>query len=83
MEEIIKTPSSKKEMVQYSIEKISSIIGGILHLSVADHTTILHLLTDSRKIVTPEFSLFFAIKGDRRDGHEFIDSLSVREFTIL
>jgi alanine racemase len=75
MEEVLKSELSKKEMVHYSIEKIASIVGGKLHLSVNDHTTILHLLTDSRKIVTPEFSLFFAIKGDRRDGHEFIDSL--------
>ncbi|MEO5569314.1 MAG: bifunctional UDP-N-acetylmuramoyl-tripeptide:D-alanyl-D-alanine ligase/alanine racemase [Bacteroidia bacterium] len=85
MEEIINTPSSKKEMVQYPIEKISSIIVGTLHISVADHTTVFHLLTDSRKIVTPEFSLFFAIKGDRRDGHEFIDSLirtGVHNFVI-
>ena len=85
MEEILKTELPKKEMVQYSIEKIASITGGTLHQSVSDHTSILHLLTDSRKIVTPEFSLFFAIKGDRRDGHEFIDSLirlGVHNFVI-
>jgi alanine racemase len=75
MEEILKSKLPKKEMVKYSIEKISSIVSGSLHLSNPDHTDILYLLTDSRKIVTPEFSLFFAIKGDRRDGHEFIESL--------
>src|SRR5436190_24015071 len=75
MEEVLKTEPEKKETIQYSIEKISSIIGGKLHPGNSLHTTIFHLLTDSRKIVTPEFSLFFAIKGDRRDGHEFIESL--------
>jgi Alr-MurF fusion protein len=85
MEETLKTESKKKEMVQYTIEKIASIVGGTLHQSSGDHTSILHLITDSRKIVTPEFSLFFAIKGDRRDGHEFIDTLiraGVHNFVI-
>ncbi|MEP7170818.1 MAG: bifunctional UDP-N-acetylmuramoyl-tripeptide:D-alanyl-D-alanine ligase/alanine racemase, partial [Bacteroidota bacterium] len=75
----------KKQIVQYSIEKIASIVGGTVHQSVSEHAIILHLLTDSRKIITPEFSLFFAIKGDRRDGHEFIDSLirlGVHNFVI-
>lgn len=43
------------------------------------------MLTDSRKIVTAQTSLFFAIKGDRRDGHEFIPNLyesGVRNFVV-
>lgn len=75
MEEEIKTTAIKKELVNYTIENICSVVGGKLHLLDSSHTSVLHLLTDSRKIVTPEFSLFFAIKGDRRDGHEFIESL--------
>ena len=65
----------KKELATYTVERIASIIGGVLHLSDSSHTQILHLITDSRKVVTPEFSLFFAIQGDRRNGHEFIDQL--------
>jgi alanine racemase len=44
-----------------------------------------YLLTDSRQIVVPEQSIFFAIKGDRHDGHKFITTLynkGVREFVI-
>jgi Alr-MurF fusion protein len=44
-----------------------------------------YLLTDSRKIVSAANSLFFAIRGDRRDGHEFIPSLyeaGVRNFIV-
>jgi alanine racemase len=44
-----------------------------------------YLLTDSRQIVVPEQSIFFAIKGDRHDGHEFIKILydkGVREFVV-
>lgn len=33
------------------------------------------LLTDSRKLVNPESTLFFALSGPRRDGHLFIPDL--------
>ncbi|MCH5717088.1 Mur ligase family protein [Niabella hibiscisoli] len=33
------------------------------------------LLTDSRKLINPESSLFFALSGTRRDGHLFIPEL--------
>jgi alanine racemase len=44
-----------------------------------------YLLTDSRQIVVPEQSIFFAIKGERHDGHKFIKTLytrGVREFVV-
>lgn len=37
--------------------------------------SIFTLLTDSRKLVNPESSLFFALAGPRRDGHLFIPEL--------
>ncbi len=43
------------------------------------------LLTDSRQISFPEQSIFFCIKGDRHDGHQFIDELyhkGIREFVV-
>ena len=43
------------------------------------------LLTDSRFVSQPEHSLFFAIKGERHDGHVFIKELyekGVREFVV-
>ncbi len=43
------------------------------------------LLTDSRSIALPEQSVFFAIKGERHDGHQFIKQLyeaGVREFVV-
>lgn len=43
------------------------------------------LLLDSRKLSNPSQSLFFALKGDRRDGHQFIPDLykkGVRYFVI-
>lgn len=43
------------------------------------------LLTDSRFVSQPEHSIFFAIKGERHDGHAFIKNLyekGVREFVV-
>jgi Alr-MurF fusion protein len=44
-----------------------------------------HLLIDSRKVVLDKGSIFFAIEGDRYDGHQFIDELyiyGVRQFVV-
>lgn len=43
------------------------------------------LLTDSRKIVQPASSLFFALKGERRNGHLFVKDAygkGVRNFVV-
>ncbi len=43
------------------------------------------LLTDSRFISQPAQSIFFAIEGERHNGHQFIDELyqkGVREFVV-
>jgi Alr-MurF fusion protein len=37
-----------------------------------------HLLIDSRRIIFPSSSLFFALKGPRRDGHSYIADLYSR-----
>lgn len=44
-----------------------------------------YLLTDSRQISFPSQSIFFAIKGERHDGHQFLPALyasGVREFVV-
>ncbi|MBK5284658.1 MAG: bifunctional UDP-N-acetylmuramoyl-tripeptide:D-alanyl-D-alanine ligase/alanine racemase, partial [Bacteroidia bacterium] len=69
----------------YSIQDISEITHGKLHLKDAEHTEIHHLLTDSRKIISPDTSLFFAIRGVRHDGHRYIDELiksGVKNFVV-
>jgi len=43
------------------------------------------LLTDSRRLINPKASVFFAIKGEKRDGHSFIKELyekGVRDFVV-
>ncbi|MCU0379922.1 MAG: bifunctional UDP-N-acetylmuramoyl-tripeptide:D-alanyl-D-alanine ligase/alanine racemase [Chitinophagaceae bacterium] len=38
-----------------------------------------HLLTDSRKLVYPARTVFFALQSSRRDGHDFIAELYSRD----
>jgi alanine racemase len=54
----------------YTTREIASIVSG--QISGDNDPLILHLVTDSRKILDPEHSLFIAIPGERRDGHQFI-----------
>jgi alanine racemase len=60
---------------QLTLEEVQAVTGGELLLSNPSHQVISQLLTDSRKVVNAEASLFFAIKGDNHDGHEFINEL--------
>lgn len=70
--------------MNYLIENIASIVKGKL-LSQHDNATISHLLIDSRRLIFPQSSLFFALQGPRRDGHGFIEPLyakGVRNFVV-
>jgi alanine racemase len=70
----------------YSIGQVAEIVAGQLQKGRNySECQIKHLLTDSRKIINAESSLFFAIKGNRRDGHAFIPDLyqaGVRHFVV-
>jgi len=61
------------------------LLTGNYFLQDSAHAEIELLLTDSRTILDAESSLFFAIKGDRNDGHRFIEEListGVRNFVV-
>jgi Alr-MurF fusion protein len=71
-------------MVDYSLSKIAEIIGGSLSLCGND-ISIQYLLIDSRKIHQTENVLFFAISGERHDGHQYIEKLiqkGIKNFVI-
>jgi alanine racemase len=57
----------------YTIEDIALIVKGKFFSGTLKSAEIEELLTDSRKIAHPETSLFFALKGDRHDGHRYIE----------
>lgn len=72
------------EMI-YTIQKVAQAIDGTLQLNAPEKNEITSLLTDSRRILNPDTTLFFAIKGERHDGHRFIHTLfkeGVRNFII-
>ncbi len=77
-------PNKMSETI-YSIQELSTISGGTLSLKSPETIDIRNLLTDSRRYLDAEHSLFFAIKGERHDGHKFITELfgeGVRNFVI-
>ena len=70
--------------MKYFIDNIASIIKA-KWLVQHDNALIEQLLIDSRKLIFPQSSLFFALKGPRRDGHTFINQLykkGVRNFVV-
>ncbi len=67
----------------YTISKISGIINA--KLIGKEDCNIEHLLIDSRNIISTSDTLFFAISGERHDGHNFIVDLyiqGIRNFVV-
>ncbi len=67
----------------YTIEKVTTLIGARRYGDT--DTNIGFLLTDSRSLCFPEETLFFALKSDRNDGHNYIPELyrrGVRSFVV-
>ncbi|MEI6184782.1 MAG: Mur ligase family protein, partial [Bacteroidota bacterium] len=62
--------------MSYTIKQIAAITGA--EMSAQSEVIIDHLLTDSRKIILPKSSLFFALKSARRNGQEFIEEVYER-----
>jgi alanine racemase len=67
----------------YTIEKITTLTGARRYGNT--DATIGWLLTDSRSLCFPEQTLFFALRTQRNDGHNYIDELyrrGVRSFVV-
>ncbi len=66
------------------IKKVNAIVNGeLIHFYNDDPIRFLSI--DSRKITSPQNTLFFAIPGERNDGHKYIKELiekGVRNFVI-
>jgi Alr-MurF fusion protein len=62
--------------LKYTVNDIAVVIGA--KTTGSSSAIIEHLLVDSRKIVFPDHSLFFALPGPRRDGHDFINEVYER-----
>jgi len=67
----------------YSIEKVAALIGARRYGT--NECNIGWILTDSRSLCFAEETLFFAIKSERNDGHDYISDLyhrGVRNFVV-
>ncbi len=72
-------------MKPYRLHTIAECTQGILLQEGASDIIIEYLATDSRKILHPERSLFFAIVTEQRNGHAFIQNCydkGVRAFIV-
>ncbi len=68
----------------YTADQLAKMIRGKL-VQTGQPVSIQNLLLDSRKLTIAEPTVFFAIKGDRRNGHQFIGELykkGIRCFVI-
>ena len=69
---------------QYTIEEIAGMCDATL--KGPSHSTeqfISHIITDSRTNVIPGESIFFALMGERHDGHHFVGELANRGVTCF
>ncbi len=69
----------------YKLEDIVKATGGKLAAKGTNPLLILELLTDSRKLLHPQVTLFFALPGLKLDGHNYIADLykkGVRAFVV-
>ena len=70
---------------EYSISEITKIIKGVLIHESDSNALIRELAIDSRRLIMPEGSLFFALTSKRNDGHKYIEELyekGVRNFVV-
>jgi len=70
--------------MSYGIRHIAGIIEGSF-LQFRGDDPVEHLLLDSRRLIFPDTSLFFSLKGPRRDGRLFMEELykrGVRNFVV-
>jgi len=69
----------------YSISRIQQILSATWLQTREADARIENLLIDSRQVVAPTVSLFFALPGKRHNGHRFLDDLyerGVRQFVV-
>jgi alanine racemase len=70
-------------MISYNIQDIAEVLNGKLIKKSGGKVS--YLLIDSRKVLFARESLFFALRGERNDGHIFISDLyemGVRNFIV-
>ncbi len=71
-------------MIPYTLNEIVTIIDGQLFGSAYTNDQSIRFLSfDSRTILSGKETLFFALKGDRNDGHRFIEDAMASEVSMF
>ena len=71
--------------IDYSISEICEIVGGEFVFNYNPDEFVYDILIDSRKLISANNCLFFALKSKTNDGHKYIEglyNLGVRNFVI-
>jgi len=74
-----------KSSNNYTFIDVAGILKGSIIQNANSDSSIRYILTDSRQLVSPENTLFFALTSKRNDGHKYIEDLynkNVRNFII-
>ncbi len=69
----------------YALPEVANIVSGNLCGYASAEAIVRFLLVDSRKLIAPESTLFFAIKTKKNDGHLYVAELltkGVRAFVV-
>lgn len=72
-------------MLYYSVDQIVTVLHASYLQQADTGSHVEHLLIDSRRIIHPPTALFFALKTERRNGHDFIAEAynkGVRQFIV-
>ncbi len=70
-------------MIYYTIQTIAEVIEA--DITGNTDSSVVSFAIDSRRITSPHYTMFFAITGERHDGHTFIPELykkGVRAFVV-
>ena len=69
-----------------TVEEIARVVSGTLCLGkVPPEYAVTHLSVDSRTLLNPEGTVYFALRGLRNDGHYYVEELvsrGVRVFVV-
>ena len=71
--------------LEYKISEVAKAVGGKLPTKDKKESSISEILLDSRKLIQPSETLFFALSGLKLDGHNYIEELykkGVRNFVV-
>jgi len=71
-------------MIPWSVEDITRVLSASVDWGqVEPGYPVTHLSVDSRTLLNPQGTLFFALRGTRNDGHHYVEELQNRGVRIF